>query len=310
MSSLLDNLLQIRYIKLHFTLVFPEEVSLPASKTSMLRGGIGEMLLRSCCIRERDCEHCDFSDECIVQRTMYSKFRHKPAFVTQQESVGYVIECENYQEDYLAGETLQFNLILFGRTIVYFSQYLQAITMLGQYGVGKNRARFYIQKLTNSRGEAMLDGHNIRMKYYKIEHFQDYVAYRLKMMQEVPSEIIFKTPVTIKHNGSFIKEFDMEAIVKSVQRRLYILGCFEDILDDDFYRHVFDMPMILGQEVRPVSVRRFSNRQESAMYLRGIKGKIELEAIEDEDLLKLLIIGELMHIGKNTSFGFGRYRMK
>lgn len=49
---------------------------------SAIRGGMGEMLLRANCIRDRVCESCDFEAECIVRRTMYSKFTLRPNYVT------------------------------------------------------------------------------------------------------------------------------------------------------------------------------------------------------------------------------------
>mgnify|MGYP003309565716 CR=1 FL=1 len=44
------------------------------------------------------------------------------------------------------------------------------------------------------------------------------------------------------------------------------------------------------------------------MIFKGIKGSILLEHLE-EDFLALLLAGEIIHIGSNTSFGFGRYRV-
>lgn len=112
---------------------------------------MGEMLLRANCIRDRNCETCDFESECIVQRTMYSKFEEKPAYITKGDSIGYVIECENYQEEFEAGEAMQFHLMLFGKTIVYFNQYLQAFFALGMQGIGKYQARFEIIGVTNEK---------------------------------------------------------------------------------------------------------------------------------------------------------------
>ena len=45
------------------------------------------------------------------------------------------------------------------------------------------------------------------------------------------------------------------------------------------------------------------------MFLKGIVGEIDLADISDE-MLELLLAGELIHIGKNTSFGFGRFILK
>ena len=45
------------------------------------------------------------------------------------------------------------------------------------------------------------------------------------------------------------------------------------------------------------------------MILKGIRGTVLLTEIT-EDVLMLLMIGELIHIGKYTSFGFGRFHLK
>ena len=293
----ISDVLQIRYVKLHFTLMFPQNCILPKNKASALRGGMGEMLLRANCISDRNCEVCDFYKECIVQRTMYSQFDNKPDFITTGDSVGYVVECENYEEYFQAETTLNFNLILFGKTIVYFNQYLQALFALGQNGLGKEHATFTIHQVTNSRGQAILDGNNVYMKYYQVERLGNYIAYRLERLSQnvLANQMIFYTPLTQKYNGEFLQEFDMQAITKAIQRRLYMLAAFEGIDAETMYRMELETPRIVEQEAHPVQVQRYSTRQDSKMCLKGIKGRIQLENIDDE-LLPLYLSGELIHI--------------
>ena len=89
----------VRYIKLHFELELVADTVMPVNKASAIRGGIGEMLLRANCISDRDCDKCDFESECLVQRTMYSKFDKELKLVSDVNSIGYIIECEDYRED-------------------------------------------------------------------------------------------------------------------------------------------------------------------------------------------------------------------
>ena len=306
----ITEVLDVRYIKLHFTLLFPEACTLPQSKASAIRGGMGEMLLRANCIRDRQCETCDFYKECIVQRTMYSQFDIRPDFITTGDSIGYVVECENYEEIFEAGDTLKFNLILFGKTIVYFNQYLQALFALGQNGLGKEHACFVVAQVTNTKGQPILDGNNVYMKYYQVETLRSYVDYRMRQIgnEEYPKKMVFCTPLTQKYKGEFLQEFHMEAISKSIQRRLYMLNCFEGNDVETFYKEELEIPKIVEQNVREIKVGRYSSRQEAKMYLKGIKGEIILDEIA-EDLLQMYLAGEVVHIGKNTSFGFGRYMM-
>ena len=48
----------------------------------------------------------------------------KPSFVTTGESVRYVLECDDYRKKFVAGDTLKFQLLLLGKTVVYFNLFL------------------------------------------------------------------------------------------------------------------------------------------------------------------------------------------
>ena len=88
-----------------------------------------------------------------------------------------------------------------------------------------------------------------------------------------------------------------------------MLEAFESHDVQKWYESDYVLPILIQQTTRPISVKRFSNRKESAMFLKGIVGEIDLADISDE-MLELLLAGELIHIGKNTSFGFGRFILK
>lgn len=303
----LEKALQVRYVKLHFKIRFWEDTRLPKNKVSAIRGGIGEMLLRANCIRDRNCGACDFESECIVRRTMYSKFERKPSFITSGDSVGYVLECENYEEDFRAGDTLGFQLILFGKTIVYFSQFLQAVCQLGAAGLGKEHSRYDIISITNTKGRELLEGQNVLMERYEIQTIGDYVRYRLDSTSVWEYRIRFKTPASLKYQGEFQERLSVEAIIPAACRRLYILDCFEG-LDCQETRWQGDLPGEEEVSSQVITVYRYSGTQDRKVALRGVKGDMKLSGLPEE-LLRILLAGEIMHIGKNTSFGFGRYRV-
>ena len=322
MSQLLIKSQDIRYTKLTFTIEFTEDTMLPKQKVSAIRGGIGEMLLRANCVRRRECENCDFADECIVQRIMYSKYEKKPSFVTTGESVGYVLECDNYKEEFYQRDQLRFQLILFGKNIVYFNQYLQAINMLGASGLGKHQAHFIIVAVKNQYWQDILVNNSINMGNYQVSTVGEYIDYRVRQLQKKPLQetqmqnenshysgmLAFHTPFTVKYQGEFIHDLQMEPIIASIRRRLYMLDCFEGIEAEIFWDEAPERAVTVRQESRLEGVNRYSNRRDSAMTLRGIKGKVWFEGA-DLDTMKLLFAGELLHIGKNSSFGFGEYQV-
>lgn len=307
-----SNALKIRYTKLRISLMFIEEAEVPQNKASALRGGMGEMLLRANCIHDRKCEDCDFMSECIVQRIMYSKFDKKPDFVTTGESIGYIVVCRDYCNYVRAGDKILFELILFGKNIVYLNQYLQAIYALGQNGLGNAQARFRVHSVVNLKGEPVLENGNIYMERYRRETVMDYVDYRLRQLnpEETESYIIhLMTPMTVKYQGEFLTELSAEALVQAVRRRIYMLDCFEDMDGEEVYCKELSIPEISQQDTYLYSVHRMSFRKNRKITLKGLRGTAVISKVSDE-LLILLLAGELVHVGKNTSFGFGKYKLE
>lgn len=314
MDEKLWNALQVRFVKLRFTISFLEDSILPKDKVSAIRGGMGEMLLRMNCVRDRQCGECDFETECVVQKIMYSKFERKPDFVTTGESIGYVLECENYQENFSAHDKLNFYLILFGKTIVHFSQLYQALTLLGEEGLGKYHAKFQIVDIRNMEGMRVLEGNMINMNKYVVHMLYDYLMFRIMQIGTISVKtdvlMIFDTPLTLKYRAEFLREFQMDALLTAIRRRIFMLDCFEGIESDILEQGDGECRLkIQSQECHLASISRYSTRKNEKMILRGLKGHALLEGLT-EDLLMLLLVGELIHIGKNTSFGFGRYHLK
>ncbi len=77
--------------------------------------------------------------------------------------------------------------------------------------------------------------------------------------------------------------------------------------EQEIYQPETEFPEIIFQKAEQVKQARYSNRKDNLMYLRGIQGIAELAGISGE-WERLLLAGEVLHIGKNTSFGFGRFR--
>lgn len=308
MNNEYSSILNIPYIKLHFSLEMQEDCILSENKVSALRGGMGQMLLRSCCVQDRECESCIFSKECLVQRIMYSPFDIKPPFVTKGESIGFHLECENYQREFAAGDILQFQLLLFGKTIVYFYQILQAFYMLGQEGLGEGRAKYLITSVTNTNREVIVKDTMIDMSRYQVRNLNEYVDYRVQRAgRRHENRMVFHTPVSIKYNKTMQTELTSEAVLAALCRRIYMFDCFTGIKADQMVL-TGRLPAMADQKSWPSKVRRHSTTHDRDIVLRGIKGYLDFEEIEP-DLRRLLYAGEILHIGKNIRFGFGRYTM-
>ena len=296
----------IPYIKLKFCTKILSDTRMPRSKVPALRGGMGEMLLRQNCISDRNCQDCRFKESCVVMHTFYSYMPNKPFYVTGKESVGYLIECGDIKESFPEGSDFVFFLLLFGESIVFFNLFLQAMTQLGMEGIGKWKARFWIQEIKNTDGIPIVCGQNVDMRNYQIKNLTDYVIGR---KQELGTgrkryEMRFLTPLSMKYQKNYMKEFYSEALVKGAARRIQMLNYYlgqEDLIPD-FYEY----PEIQSQEVKYAAVKRYSSTQDTSMTFYGITGRIVFDRMP-ETCLEYLLAGELTHMGKNISFGFGQY---
>lgn len=181
-------------------------------------------------------------------------------------------------------------------------------------GIGKNQAKFQILDNKNLEGMSILEEKSIDMNKYIVHTLYDYLAFRTIRIDTLSNQtkaiMIFDTPLTIKYQNEFIQNFQTDAILSAIRRRIYMLDCFEGIESDISHPDENDIMLkIYHQKCHLTGVSRYSNCKNEKMILRGLKGYALLEGLT-EDLLILLLIGELVHIGRNTSFGFGRYHLK
>lgn len=322
MGIWLSEALRSRYVKLTFKAEMLEDTMLPVYKCSALRGGMGQMLMDTNCIMtpQGDCKQCCFPDECLVQRVLYSHMETQLNFMSSGSSVGYVLECGNYWEQFHAGDELAFSLILFGKNVMYFSQYLNAFFMLGGRGIGRERSRFQVTEIVNAQGKRIYDGRRVHIENYDVRSLEQYVIDRMGRMKDWLNRqqengasdrirLKFKTPLDMKWEGQKLDDFQGQALMVGIARRLRMLSAFEGrdigmpLLTPE------TIPALTGRQIRHCSVPRYSFRKEQKVWMKGIEGEADISSAVDDNILKLLLAGELIHIGSNTSYGFGHYRM-
>ena len=312
----LERRLAVPYIKLKFIIDFPNGAVLPEHKVSALRGTMGEALLGQFCVHNRNCAVCPFEKSCIVRMTMYTQTEKKPAFMQgNNDSVGYLLEYEDRRTQFTPEDESFFFLTLFGRSIEYFSLYLNALYQTGRTGIGKGNQQFRILRIETQEHAMLLDGNNVDMRNFRIRMLSDYVQKRYYQLQkthqnlETPDvyRVTFHTPLCVKYEGKYIRQFSAEAIVPAVFRRIMMLDYFTEQYIE--MPQPERLPVSSAQRSFPAEVTRYSSTQDRKITLRGITGFISLKDVLEE-MLKYLLAGELLHIGKNTSFGFGRYTVE
>lgn len=123
-------------------------------------------------------------------------------------------------------------------------------------------------------------------------------------------ELKIVTPLRIQQKGR-VSSHDMQGLdfIMSLVRRYYLLQEFHgEHYQAPNFSELSDMAKKVNCETnfQWCGWERYSNRQQQAMKMGGVLGKITLSG-EIEPFLSLLHLGQWLHVGNKTSFGMGLY---
>lgn len=300
---------KIRFTKLIFKLKMLENGVLPYYKVSAIRGGMGQMLLAQNCIGNGDCKNCSFRKKCVVQNIMYASCKIKPPYMTNAESMGYIIDCLDYRTSCNKGDIITVTFTLFGDAICYIMPIIYAISSLGCTGLGKEKTRFCIKTINNRKQIPILVNNNIQMSNVFAETLKDYIQERIQNNENyMQVKLLFQTPCAVKYQGRFIHLFDKYSIILPILQKIQMYNMYEGNNIEKIIWKEENFPVVTGQNLQEKVIQRYSSTQKTKMKLKGIQGEILMENCCKETQ-KLLYAAEILHIGKNTRFGFGKIKI-
>lgn len=295
----------------HFVFEVITPVRLPEYAGSMLRGAFGQALKRTACMtREKDCKTCPLYRSCP-----YAAIFESPAPDTHilqkfsQVPAPYVIEPPEWgARIYAAGERLRFSMVLVGRALEQLALVTYAWQRAFSRGVGHGTAR-----LTEVLYEKNEDGAGTESIFDPA--LRELKAHENRLHGDVPAggqgKLVFLTPLRLQNNGHALppKELTARPLLMSLVRRIALLSEFHmgQILQADFSR----LAHLAGQiqydhQLTWQDWTRYSSRQQKTMQLGGVTGTWVLKDIPAE-LMPYLYLGQWVHVGKNATFGLGRY---
>ena len=320
----------IRTAVLEFHIEFLSSGVLPRYKSFALRGGMGQGLVNLFCVDEKyrrdsgdKCDQCDYSSECIAQKIMYAPFDSPCPFASSGNSEGYMVVCRDFRETVVEGDEMVFRIILLGKTVAFLNPMLSTIYQLGNTGIGKERIPFRVTTVKNERGQEILSGMTVCKEYYRINRLSDMVEYLMqtKDLQSEDAEeleIDFLTPVSLKKEGRILNasELDIVDLIAAADRRYYMICCYDGVSVDrpsavSSYTAGLN---VVRKNLRNTEIQRYSERKSQRITLPGVYGKmcISLKDCTTEERMRIvrtLVRAEILHVGSNTSFGFGKYRI-
>ncbi len=118
--------------------------------------------------------------------------------------------------------------------------------------------------------------------------------------------IKFITPLRMKKNNCFIRDesLEIEDILYSIYQRERQLNGLEH------ERKQFSLGIQTGKKIISYKeLTRYSNQQNSKMKIGGVMGEMIVSNV-DEESYRLLKLGELIGVGKQTVFGLGKIKLE
>ncbi|HPD55937.1 MAG TPA: CRISPR system precrRNA processing endoribonuclease RAMP protein Cas6 [Smithellaceae bacterium] len=312
----------MKYGRYTFTCLVKDEAILPPYKGSTLRGIFGHALKKVvCALKKLNCADCLLADRCI-----YPTVFEIPA--KREETTGrrriahpphpYVIEPPpDNKTSYLEGDKLDFSLILFGAACDNLAYFIYAFEQIGSNGIGKRidgkGGTFSLQEVC-SQGDVVYGRSDRKIcKPSKTPEITGAMFSEETGAGPFSIEVELVTPLRLKYQNGLKADLPFDVLTRAMLRRISSLfeyhGECEPALD---YRGLVARAKNVAVKESHIGWydwRRYSNRQEQAMMMGGMVGKIIYENVPGE-YLPLLRFCELAHLGKQTTFGLGRIQVQ
>jgi len=256
----------------------------PYFSGSMLRGTFGYALKKVVCINPSyKCDGCFAQSNCLYYK-LYEKQNH---FAPYRFDIK------------LNSKKFDFGLYLFNDTCKELPYIISAIVkMLTEYGLTKQDIK--VEKFSISVNNKTVFEDNefksldILPKSIKIDNFCPDV--KIKLL----------TPIRIKKDNRFLKEnLELEDILRSIYQRYTELEEGKKVFKLNYepsYKNAI-------KALRPQKLVRKSNRQKQTMRMDGIVGEMAVLGL-DKESYRLLKIGEIIGVGKQTIMGLGKIEVE
>lgn len=295
---------------------FSRDAVLPPYKGSTFRGAFDMSLKDITCVpKSDDCAGCPLQKKCVYFRVLEVE-PCKSAQKSGDHPHPFVIEPpESTQQNFAAGDMFDFDLLLFGFTNEILPYFVYAFEEMGRRGLGKflggRRPGFRLLKVT-SHSHMIFDSNDRTVNPGNPTDLSLQTNPDSDDTQERQLTIRLQTPLRLKFKNRFAEELPFHLLVRSMLRRISSLnnswGSGEPPLDYSGLIKRAEEIRIVDSSLEWLDWSRFSNRQQTRMQLGGITGAITY-AGKLEEYLSLVRYCEIVHLGKNTTFGLGKIKM-
>lgn len=311
-------------LRVRATMRLLEDAVLPRFKGAMLRGGFGYAFQRAACpeVCWNNASACTVSTICPYRWVFETPH---PAHVAQLQKLRdvprpFVINPpSDHRTHYEAGDALEFELILIGRSIDYIAYFLFAFEQLGRMGLGKYHTRARLEQVEalqawQPMGVFIYQNGQVLTGAERLPTIDEAAIEEQARAIPADMQLSFPTPLRLKRKGDWIRTVDLAALVQAMCWRINTLSMFHGAgpwqVDHWVLVEQAREVVVTEEQVQWVDWGRTSRREgkEKHMILGGLVGSVVLRNVP-LDIRTLLLAGSLLHVGKACVFGHGAIRI-
>ena len=292
-----------------------EPLDLPAYLGSTLRGAFGHAFRRVTCLAPQG-GPCPAPESCPYHLVFETAPPPDAVALRNLDDVPrpfVIAPPAGANNVHPAGAELGFDLILIGRAQDFFPHFV--VTLRELRGIGRGRhpvglSRIEAVEPLSGRSTPVYDDQDRLVRSHDASlGLDDCQGLRTPAG---PLTVRFLTYTRLKHDGQWAKRPEFHVLFRRLLGRLSSLAVFHcgGRLDVDFLGLIEQ-----ARAVRLVEDRtqwedwtRYSSRQDRRMVLGGLVGEAVYEG-PLEALWPFLVFGQWTHVGKNATFGLGRYEI-
>lgn len=288
-----------------------DEFYISSFPESTVRGGIGYAFKEALCLTKvKKCADCIISRNCPYFYLFETNLPENSRIMRKYDKIPHPFVI-SFKPSKLVQENdmlyLEFTLV--GKAIDYLPYFVLGLIRLGELGLGKERGRFIVNSVRVSdcnKTVYVKDKEHISTDFSIAKPFQNY-----SFSNKENTILDFISPARIKFNNSYNHDLQFSVLIRNLLRRITNLAYFHSDcciqrLDFNGIIKASKVVRTLRSNLKWSEYERYSTRQNQHMRLGGYIGEIEYKG-EIGNFMPLIRSGELLHVGKATSFGMGKY---
>lgn len=298
---------ELFYSWIQVSLVSKQEIKLPEFDGSFLRGAFGHALRETACVNpELPCMKCIHTSRCLYFQIFETTdpSQKNNGFVNKPHP--YILKLDK-ANPFSSSKEIHFSMILLGDWSLYLPYLVYSFKKMGELGLGKNRIPFQLKEVRDAiHQEILYQNGKLISNHLSLSSLRDYVEKELDKGNYNYVLLNFLTPVKFVRKGIEENRLTEESLIFFVKHRYETIHRFYG----KFYPYDLENFHLSFRVVEEdhLSWSRYSNRQGKKHPMSGILGSYVIY-VKNARFAEILKTFEILHLGKNTTFGLGEVRV-